>query len=221
MNQVGCSFTNDIHAECQRAKQDRKFAQLANSKSNFTGDRRFLADVLHPALFADREPFDRLTEEDRRQEVADRSVEHDRDELESLETGAQHIEKAFGLDLARRIDAEDILRRNPRFLTRSKSFDTFFSFGPVVVTPDEVDDVTALTVQTIRNGEIMAENVVNNMTFPPFELVTFHSRVMTLEPGDIISTGTPGAVHIRHGDIVKCHIEGIGTLQNPVVDSKH
>jgi 2-keto-4-pentenoate hydratase/2-oxohepta-3-ene-1,7-dioic acid hydratase in catechol pathway len=127
----------------------------------------------------------------------------------------------FGYTTIIDMTAEDILRRNPRFLTRSKSFDTFFSFGPVVVTPDEVDDVTALTVQTIRNGEIMAENVVRNMTFPPFELVAFHSRVMTLEPGDIISTGTPGAVHIRHGDVVQCHIEGIGTLQNPVVDSNH
>jgi 2-keto-4-pentenoate hydratase/2-oxohepta-3-ene-1,7-dioic acid hydratase in catechol pathway len=130
-------------------------------------------------------------------------------------------EVIFGYTTIIDMTAEDILRRNPRFLTRSKSFDTFFSFGPVVVTPDEVDDVTALMVQTIRNGEVAAQNVVSNMTFPPFELVAFHSQVMTLEPGDIISTGTPGAVHIRHGDVVKCHIEGIGTLQNPVVDSKH
>ena len=126
----------------------------------------------------------------------------------------------FGYTTIIDVTAEDILRRNPRFLTRSKSFDTFFSFGPVVVTPDEVGDVNALTVQTIRNGQVTAENVVRNMMFPPFDLVSFHSHVMTLEPGDIISTGTPGAVHIHHGDIVRCHIEGVGTLENPVVDSK-
>lgn len=126
----------------------------------------------------------------------------------------------FGYTTIIDMTAEDILRRNPRFLTRSKSFDTFFSFGPIVVTPDEIGDVTGLTVQTIRNGEIAAENVVRHMMFPPFELVAFHSQVMTLEPGDIISTGTPGAVHIRHGDEIMCRIAGLGSLQNPVIDSK-
>ena len=126
----------------------------------------------------------------------------------------------FGYTTIVDMTAEDILRKNPRFLTRSKSFDTFFSFGPVVLTADEIGDVNALTVQTIRNSDVMAENVVSNMMFPPFELVSFHSHVMTLEPGDIISTGTPGAIHIRHGDVIACHIEGVGSLQNPVVDSK-
>jgi 2-keto-4-pentenoate hydratase/2-oxohepta-3-ene-1,7-dioic acid hydratase in catechol pathway len=132
----------------------------------------------------------------------------------------QAQEVIFGYTTIIDMTAEDILRRNPRFLTRSKSFDTFFSFGPVVVTPDEIEDVTALTVQTIRNGELAAENVVRHMMFPPFELVAFHSQVMTLEPGDIISTGTPGAVHIRHGDEIMCRIAGLGWLQNPVIDSK-
>jgi len=87
--------------------------------------------------------------------------------------------------------AEDILEKNPRYLTRSKSFDTFFSFGPELVTVDEVDDVDALEVATIHNGEVHRRNVVSNMTFRPWWLVAFHSRVMTLLPGDIISTGTP------------------------------
>lgn len=126
----------------------------------------------------------------------------------------------FGYTTIIDMTAEDILHRNPRFLTRAKSFDTFFSFGPIVVTADEIPDVTELSVQTIQNGVVMAENVIRNMTFPPLELVAFHSRVMTLEPGDIISTGTPGAVHIRHDDEIACHIEGIGILKNPVLDSK-
>jgi 2-keto-4-pentenoate hydratase/2-oxohepta-3-ene-1,7-dioic acid hydratase in catechol pathway len=112
--------------------------------------------------------------------------------------------------------AEDILEKNPRYLTRSKSFDTFFSFGPELVTVDEVDDVDALHVSTIHNGQVHRRNVVSNMTFRPWWLVSFHSKVMTLLPGDIISTGTPGAVHIRPGDTTGCHIDGFRDLSNPV-----
>jgi 2-keto-4-pentenoate hydratase/2-oxohepta-3-ene-1,7-dioic acid hydratase in catechol pathway len=112
--------------------------------------------------------------------------------------------------------AEDILRKNPRYLTLSKSFDTFFSFGPVVMTPDEVEDVFDLKVATCINGETNAENKVANMAFPPDFLVSFHSGVMTLLPGDIISTGTPGAVAIKDGDTVECRIEGFEPLINPV-----
>jgi 2-keto-4-pentenoate hydratase/2-oxohepta-3-ene-1,7-dioic acid hydratase in catechol pathway len=112
--------------------------------------------------------------------------------------------------------AEDILEKNPRYLTRSKSFDTFFSFGPELVTVDEVDDVDALQVSTLHNGEVYRRNVVSNMTFRPWWLVSFHSKVMTLLPGDIISTGTPGAVHIRSGDVTGCSIDGFRDLSNPV-----
>ncbi len=116
--------------------------------------------------------------------------------------------------------AEDILRQNPRYLTLSKCFDTFFSFGPYFVTPDEIGEVNALSVATWINGRVHAENIVSNMTFPPDELVAFHSSVMTLLPGDIISTGTPGAVHIREGDEVMCRISGFEPLINPVADLK-
>ncbi|MDM5340450.1 fumarylacetoacetate hydrolase family protein [Fictibacillus enclensis] len=116
--------------------------------------------------------------------------------------------------------AEDILQRNPRYLTRSKSFDTFFSFGPELVTPDEVEDVHKLNVSTIINGNVHRKNVVANMTFRPWDLVSFHSKVMTLLPGDILSTGTPGAVVIRDGDIVECQIDGFAPLINKVEDLK-
>ncbi|WP_126424637.1 fumarylacetoacetate hydrolase family protein [Brevibacillus marinus] len=116
--------------------------------------------------------------------------------------------------------AEDILARNPRYLTRAKSFDTFFSFGPHLVTPDEVSNVLDLNVATVINGRIHRKNVVANMTFRPWYLVSFHSHVMTLLPGDIISTGTPGAVVIRDGDIVECQIDGFATLVNKVRDLK-
>lgn len=116
--------------------------------------------------------------------------------------------------------AEDILRKNPRYLTRSKSFDTFFSFGPVMLTPDEIDDVLKLKVSTVINGRVHAENVVSNMTFPPPYLVSFHSRVMPWLPGDILSTGTPQAVPLAHGDVLECRIEGFEPLRNPVIDLK-
>jgi 2-keto-4-pentenoate hydratase/2-oxohepta-3-ene-1,7-dioic acid hydratase in catechol pathway len=112
--------------------------------------------------------------------------------------------------------AEDILQRNPRFLTRSKNFDTFFSFGPELITPDEVPDVLGVKVGTWKNASLHRENVVANMAFPPYYLVSFHSHVATMYPGDIISTGTPGAVVIEDGDTAECRIDGLGALSNPV-----
>ncbi|MDR1741071.1 MAG: fumarylacetoacetate hydrolase family protein [Synergistaceae bacterium] len=112
--------------------------------------------------------------------------------------------------------AEDILRLNPRYLTHVKSFATFFSFGPHVVTPDEIPDVSALKVQTILNGAVHAENFVSNMTFPPDFLVAFHSKVFKWEAGDVLFTGTPRAVQINHGDVAECGITGFEHLTNPV-----
>jgi 2-keto-4-pentenoate hydratase/2-oxohepta-3-ene-1,7-dioic acid hydratase in catechol pathway len=116
--------------------------------------------------------------------------------------------------------AEDILMQNPRYLTRAKSFNTFFSFGPHFVTPDEVPDLYNLKVATVINGKVHRENIIANMTFRPETLVAFHSQVMTLLPGDIISTGTPGAVVINDGDTVECRIAGFEPLVNPVKDLK-
>jgi 2-keto-4-pentenoate hydratase/2-oxohepta-3-ene-1,7-dioic acid hydratase in catechol pathway len=112
--------------------------------------------------------------------------------------------------------AEDILRRNPRYLTRAKSFDTFFSFGPHLVTPDEITDLGALEVSTLLNGEVRSANTVSNMVFSPWWLVSFHSKIMTLLPGDVISTGTPGAVEIRAGEVAECRISSFEPLSNPV-----
>lgn len=116
--------------------------------------------------------------------------------------------------------AEDILQMNPRFLTRSKNFSTFFSFGPTVVPMAEVlatfGALDSIEVSTIINGSVHRANTVANMTYSPQSLVSFHSEVMPLFPGDVISTGTPGAVVVRDGDVVECRIPGVGTLSNPV-----
>ena len=119
--------------------------------------------------------------------------------------------------------AEDILERNPRFLTRSKNFPGFFSFGPRIVPLAEVVRVAGsladVEVSTVINGEMHRSNTVSNMRYDPAFLISFHSKVMPLYPGDIISTGTPGAVQIRPGDVAECRIPGVGVLKNPVVGS--
>ncbi|GAB3676484.1 fumarylacetoacetate hydrolase family protein [Halopiger thermotolerans] len=115
--------------------------------------------------------------------------------------------------------AEDVLQRNPRFLTRAKSFDSFLVVGPTIAVPEPDDGLALeeLTVRTVVDGEVAAENAVRNMLFPPREIVAFHSGVMTLEPGDLFSTGTPGAEPIEPGDRVRADVERIGSVEAPVV----
>ena len=126
-------------------------------------------------------------------------------------------EVIFGYTTTLDLTALDVLRKNPRYLTRAKSFDTFFSFGPVIVTADEVSDVDALEVITEHNGAICSRDFVRHMRTRPFELVRFHSDYMTLHPGDLISTGCPKGARIRAGDRVRARIEGVGTLDATVV----
>ncbi len=140
-------------------------------------------------------------------------------ECENIER-EQWLDYVAGFTTIIDMTAEDILRLNPRYLTHVKSFETFFSFGPQLVTPDEFTDISQLNVQTVRNGTVEAENVIANMTFPPDFLVAFHSKVFRWQPGDILSTGTPRAAHIRHGDTIECRIDGFEPLVNPVVDKK-
>ena len=126
----------------------------------------------------------------------------------------------FGYTTTLDLTALDVLRKNPRYLTRAKSFDTFFSFGPVIVTADEVPDVDALEVITEHNGAICSRDFVRNMRARPLELVRFHSDYMTLHPGDLISTGCPKGARIHAGDRVRARIEGVGTLEARVTASR-
>ena len=114
---------------------------------------------------------------------------------------------------------------NPRYLCIVKNFPTFFSFGPQLVTPDEVPDVLKLEVQSVHNGEVYAKNVVANMTHRPAKLVSLHSSIQGWYAGDVLSTGTPRAFHIQDGDRAECRIVGpngfeMEPLVNPVVDLK-
>lgn len=118
------------------------------------------------------------------------------------------------------VTAADIHFRNQRYLTRAKSFDTFCSFGPQLITKDEYPDPLEIWVETALNGETAHRNKVFNMKFRPWFSIAFHSQVMTLLPGDMIMTGTPGPVVIRDGDIVECRIDGFEPLLNPVRDAQ-
>jgi 2-keto-4-pentenoate hydratase/2-oxohepta-3-ene-1,7-dioic acid hydratase in catechol pathway len=119
-------------------------------------------------------------------------------------------EVIFGFTTTLDLTALDVLRKNPRYLTRSKSFDTFFSFGPVIVTEDEVPDVESLEVITEHNGAIWSRDFVRNMKMRPLDLVAYHSDYMTLNPGDLISTGCPKGARIKAGDRVAARIDGVG-----------
>lgn len=135
---------------------------------------------------------------------------------------ADALDHVFGLCAILDQTAEDILQRNPRFLTRSKNFPGFFSFGPhLVPLADALDGgslgLGGLEVTTVLNGRPHRSNVVERMRFSPEFLVSFHSKVMPLYPGDIISTGTPGAVVINPGDVAECRVSGLEPLLNPVV----
>ena len=123
------------------------------------------------------------------------------------------------------LKGNDYVSGNPRYLTIVKNFPTFFSFGPELVTPDEVPDVLALEVQSVCNGQVYAKNVVANMTHRPARLVSLHSSIQGWYAGDVLSTGTPRAFHIQDGDIAECRIVGpdgfeMAPLVNPVVDLK-
>ncbi len=134
---------------------------------------------------------------------------------------SQHAQDViFGYTTTLDLTALDVLRRNTRYLTRAKSFDTFFSFGPVIVTSDEIADVESLEVVTEHNSRVCSRDFVRNMRTRPLELVRFHSDYMTLEPGDLISTGCPKGARIKAGDCVRAVIDGVGALPATVTQGE-
>ena len=123
------------------------------------------------------------------------------------------------------LKGNDYVQGNPRYLCIVKNFPTFFSFGPQLVTPDEVPDVLKLEVQSVHNGQVYAKNTVSNMTHRPARLVSLHSSIQGWYAGDVLSTGTPRAFPLQDGDSAECRIVGpdgfsMEPLVNPVVDLK-
>jgi 2-keto-4-pentenoate hydratase/2-oxohepta-3-ene-1,7-dioic acid hydratase in catechol pathway len=116
---------------------------------------------------------------------------------------------------AREVQTKDIANKHPWF--RSKSFDTFTPFGPWIVTPDSIAPPVHLAIECRVNGTIRQKSNTKQLVFDIPTLIEFITRDITLEPCDVISTGTPhGIDEIKHGDVVTCRIAGIGELTNPV-----
>lgn len=123
----------------------------------------------------------------------------------------------FGVTGACDVTARDLQRRDRTF-TRGKSFDTFCPLGPAIAVAAALDD---LEVVTRVNGEERQRGHTRDMAFSPVELVRYTAAVMTLEPGDVILTGTPAGVgSLQPGDRVEVEVSGVGTLSNPVVAAR-
>jgi 2-keto-4-pentenoate hydratase/2-oxohepta-3-ene-1,7-dioic acid hydratase in catechol pathway len=122
----------------------------------------------------------------------------------------------------------DVSARDMQFAdgqwTRAKSLDTFCPVGPRLVPREEIDDPQALGIRCVLNGRTMQDSSTAQMIFSVAEIIAYASRVITLEPGDLIATGTPAGVGVfqdpkvllQDGDEVSVEIDGLGTLTNPV-----
>jgi 2-keto-4-pentenoate hydratase/2-oxohepta-3-ene-1,7-dioic acid hydratase in catechol pathway len=122
------------------------------------------------------------------------------------------------------VSARDWQNRTSQWMM-GKTVDTFCPMGPALVTADEVRDPQDLRLRTVVSGEVLQEGWTGNMIFTVAHLIADLSQVMTLEPGDVIATGTPSGVGfarvpprwLRPGDVVRVEIDGVGALENPVV----
>lgn len=121
------------------------------------------------------------------------------------------------------VSARDYQHRTSQW-TLGKSFDTFGPMGPALVTRDEAGDPHTLDIQLSIGGEVLQKSNTSNLIFPVDALIAYLSDVLTLEPGDVIATGTPSGVgaarkpqrFLRPGDVVRIEISGLGVLENPV-----
>lgn len=112
----------------------------------------------------------------------------------------------------------DWVLRSPT-ATLGKSFDSHGPIGPWIVTADEIGNPHALGVRTYVNGKELQNGSTSGMSFDCFEMVAYLSEAITLEPGDILTTGTPSRVDhfLQPGDVVRCEVDGIGHIENSVI----
>jgi len=147
--------------------------------------------------------------------IAKRTYRADSDSARAAIGGISAMHDVSG----RRAQLETPLRQ----FTLGKSFDTFAPMGPCVASMDAVD-LADIDVKTTVAGELMQDANTSDLIFPVVDLVEYLSRGLTLEPGDVIATGTPGGVgdsrdprrYLREGDVVDVFVSGVGTLSNPI-----
>jgi 2-keto-4-pentenoate hydratase/2-oxohepta-3-ene-1,7-dioic acid hydratase in catechol pathway len=143
----------------------------------------------------------------------------------------RHVSRENAVDyIAGYVVVDDATVRDWQFhtptWTMGKSFDTHGPIGPWIVTTDEITDPHRLDLRTYVNDELRQESNTKHLIFDCFYLVEHISKAFTLEPGDIIATGTPGGagllrkppVLLKEGDVVRIEIEGIGQIENPVIN---
>ena len=138
------------------------------------------------------------------------------------EAGA--LDYVFGYTLLNDVSARDLQYGDGQW-TRGKSLDTFAPLGPFITTRDEIADVQALKIEGRLNGKVMQSSNTSKMIFKVAYLISYISQGITLEPGDVIATGTPDGVGVfrkppvllKAGDVYEVTVEKLGTLSNPVV----
>jgi 2-keto-4-pentenoate hydratase/2-oxohepta-3-ene-1,7-dioic acid hydratase in catechol pathway len=134
------------------------------------------------------------------------------------------LDSVFGYMILHDVSARDIQFKDKQF-TRGKGIDTFAPCGPWITTRDEVADPQSLQIMTKVNGEVRQNSSSSNMVIPVRRIISALSVTMTLEPGDIISTGTPAGVamsmkeprYLKHGDMVEITIEKLGIIKNRIL----
>jgi 2-keto-4-pentenoate hydratase/2-oxohepta-3-ene-1,7-dioic acid hydratase in catechol pathway len=134
------------------------------------------------------------------------------------------LDSVFGYMVFHDVSARDIQFKDKQF-TRGKGIDTFAPCGPWITTRDEVADPQQLRIITKVNGEVRQDSSSSNMVIPIRRIISALSVTMTLEPGDIISTGTPAGVamsmkeprYLKDGDVVEISIEKLGMIKNRIV----
>lgn len=130
-----------------------------------------------------------------------------------------------GYTIVNDVSVRDWQFRSPTWMI-GKSFDTHGPMGPWIVTADEIEDPHNLSIKTWVNNELRQNSNTKNMLVNCYEMIAYLSQAMTLEPGDVISTGTPSGVgvkmtprgYLQPGQTVRIEIENIGTLSNPVIE---
>lgn len=138
-------------------------------------------------------------------------------------TAAQALDHVFGYTIGNDVSARDWQFHSPTF-TMGKSFDTHGPIGPWIVTADEIPDPQALALRCLVNGEVRQANNTSQMVHDVAHQIEYLSTAFTLEPGDLIATGTPEGVGVamdpprflQPGDLVRCEIEAIGAIENRV-----
>jgi 2-keto-4-pentenoate hydratase/2-oxohepta-3-ene-1,7-dioic acid hydratase in catechol pathway len=138
-------------------------------------------------------------------------------------TEADALDYVFGYTCLNDVSARDLQDTDGQWL-RAKSLDTFCPMGPWIVTRDEIADPQKLGIRCRRNGQLVQDSNTSRMLFSVAELISYISEAITLEPGDVIATGTPVNVRamegvpriLEAGDLIQVDIDQIGALENPV-----